>query len=724
MKQAVTLLALLGATAVPASAQTITNLVLHNTAYNGLSGSVTPGTTYNFPNAATGVDAFITVIGVNKFNTQGGTAPVNSVALATIDNPYSLSGNTIGGFDAAFQPAISSSTNANGLWAKGNCANGNLTISHSANQDYQVHFRIFFKKAGTSVNGVGGKDTALNLNGSFLDIDGFGSGTTEYEQDAFMPGESYALSQYTSLDVDPKTTPYGEMYNAKGSPANIANITATPNGTVQVRYRNRTYVDFAMGMKTMSASTAGGCYPTWAKGRLFSVSFATTCQPSYTPPCPIQTTVCISGRVWHDANNSANGTFTNINQANEPGTDGTTPTSANPSFYAYALDSVSGTIIGKDDIASDGTYTIIDIPQRTPVRIVISTTNAPVGTTNGLPVLFKNGSVPAQWVATTPTARPAFVTSTSNVLNQDFGINYIPTDNNNTQPSATNPNAFVTIPSTAFTGADLTPGILDTVIITGYPTNVVAAGGLKVGNTTYSSTGAAGTTLFPTAGIKITSNTAGNPNQTIQIRPVSGNPTVVIPFKVRDNGDAQSDGATVSKSFTTPLAVTLSSFTATAEGRNSRAEWSTSSEDGVASFEVEWSADAKSWKSVGIQRAVGRAAEYAMIHNTAVGGANYYRLRTLSLDGSTQYSEVARVNHAAPAAAVTVGPNPATNLLWFEGANGSTAILTDAAGKEVARQAISAGSTMNIQRFTTGVYTLTLRDASGAVQFTQRIVKQ
>ncbi len=732
MKQALTLVALLGAAAAtPASAQTITNLVLHNTAYNGLSGSVTPGTIYNFPNAATGVDAFIKVVGVNKYNTQGGTSPVDYVALATIDNPYAYGGNTVGGFDAAFQPAISSSTNSTGLWQKGNCSNGNLTISHSANQDYQIHFRLFFKKAGTSTNGVGGQDTALNLNAAFLDIDGFGS-STEYEQDAFMPGESYAVSGSTSLTVAGKTTPYGEMYNAKGTSANIANITATPNGTVQVRYRNRTYVDFAMGMKTNTGGTSGGCYPTWAKGRLFSASFATTCQPPYSPPCPEYTTVCISGTVWHDANNSANGTFNNINQGGEPGTDGSvTGGVINPPFYAYALDSVSGTIIGKAEIPSSGYYTIADIPQRTPVRILISTVNVPVGTTNGFvaTTTFKNGSIPAGWVPTTPRVRPAFVTGgpLANVTNQDFGINYVPTDNNNTQPASTNPNAFFTIPATAFTGSDLTPGVLDTIIITSYPTFVDPAGGLKVGNVIYRSnaTGAAGTTLFPAGGIKITANNSGNPlNQAIQIKPVSGNPTVVIPFKVRDNGNAESDGATVSKPFNTPLAVTLTSFEAAAEGRTSRIQWATSSEEGTIGFDVEWSADAKAWKSIGTQAAAGRGSEYTMRHTYPAAGANYYRLRTLSLDGTTQYSEVARVQHAASASKVAVGPNPATNLLWFDGADGSTAIVTDAAGREVARQTIAAGSTMNIQRFTAGVYTITLRDATGAVQLTERIVKQ
>ena len=714
MKQAVTLLALLGATAVPATAQTITNIVLHNTAYNGLSGSVTPGTTYSFPNAAPGIDAFIKVIGVNAFNTLGGSNPVNYVALATIDNPSYLNGNAIGGFDAAFQPAISSSTNSTGLWQKGNCSNGNLSISHSPNQDYQIHFRLFFKKAGTSNNGVGGLDTALNLNGAFLDIDGFGS-STEYEQDAFMPGESYALSGNTSLDVDPKSTPYGQMYNAKGTPANIANITATPNGTVQVRYRNRTYVDFALGMKTNTGGTAGGCYPTWAKGRLFSASFSTTCQPPYNPPCPVYTTVCLSGTVWHDANNSANGTFTNINQANEPGTNAGSNT-----FYAYALDSVSGTIIGKDDIASNGTYTIIDVPQRTPVRIVISTTNVPVGTTNGLPALFKNGSVPTAWVATTPTARPAFVTTTTNVTGLDFGVNYRPIANSNTQPTQTNPNAFVTIPSTAFTGSDLTPGIIDTIILTSYPTNIRSTNGLRVGSTTYS----ASSSVWSTGGIKITANASGNPAQTIQIYPNAGSPTVQIPYKLMDNGNLTSNTATVTKPFSTPLAVELLSFDAFAEGFASRIQWATSSEVGVTGFDVEWSTDAKSWKSVGAQAATGRQAEYNLLHSAAVAGSNYYRLRTASADGSVQYSEVERVAHASATATIAVGPNPAGSTLWFENAEGNTAVLTDATGKEVARHNVTTGSHMNLQGIAPGVYTLTLHDASGAVQFTERIVKQ
>lgn len=716
MKQAITLLALAGAAAMTSSAQTTSiNLSSPSTPLPALA----VGSIFKYPNAASGVDAFVKVTSIYRDNTSTATN-LDYVGIAYIDNLASVNG----GFDQAFQPAISSScTNTSGLWSQSNCGNGNVQISHSANQDYQVHFRLYFKKAGSTSTGLGGLDTALNVQASFLDIDGFGSGT-EREQDAFMPGESYALSGSTSLTVSPKTMDGRIFYNAVGNPANIANITATPNGTVQVEYKRRAYIDFAMGMKTMNANAYGSCYSTQAQGRLFSASFASTCQPPYNPPCPVYTTVCISGTVWHDANNSAAGTFTNINQAGEPGTDGTTPALNNPSFYAYALDSVSGTIIGKGEITSNGTYTITGIPERTPVRVLISTADVPVGTTNGMASTFKGGSIPAGWVSTTPRVRPAFATGNTNVTGLDFGIQFVPIDNNNTQPSQTNPNAFVTIPSTAFTGSDLTPGILDTIIITSYPTNVVAAGGLKVGTVTYSSTGAAGTTLFPSGGIKITANTAGNPNQTIQIRPISGNPTVVISFKVRDNGDAESDGATVSKPFTTPLAVTLTNFEAAAEGRTSRIQWTTSFEEGTTGFDVEWSADAKAWKSIGTQAAAGRGSEYTMLHSAPAAGANYYRLRTLSLDGTTQYSEVARVQHAAPAAAVAVGPNPATNLLWFEGADGSTAIVTDAAGREVARQTIAAGSTMNIQRFTAGVYTITLRDATGAVQLTERIVKQ
>lgn len=274
MKKFLTLLSLAGAATLPASSQVVTSLNLHNTANNNIGASLTPGTTFNYPNAAPGVDAYVTVRGVHKFNTAGG-AQVDNVGVAFVDNPASVNG----GFDAAFQPAISSSTNSSGLWLKGSCSMNNVTISHSPNQDYQVHFRIYFKKAGTNL------DTALTVNGSFLDIDGFGS-STEREQDAFMPGEYYALSGNTSLTVSEKSTPFGTFRNAVGNPANIANITATPGGTVQVRYRNRTYIDFALGMKTMTGGTAGSCYSTQAKGRLFSVSFSNTCQPVYTPPCP------------------------------------------------------------------------------------------------------------------------------------------------------------------------------------------------------------------------------------------------------------------------------------------------------------------------------------------------------------------------------------------------------------------------------------------------------
>ncbi len=398
------------------------------------NGNLQPGALYKYTNAAGGsgnyIDAYVQIM--RKSNTSS-----DAVGLYAFDNLASV--NNPGGYDSAFQPVTScSSTNTSGLWTPNQqaCGNGYVQMKYSANQDYLVHFRLYFKKAGTN------QDTALNIRAAFIDIDGFGAGT-EAEQNAFMPGVSYAVAPNTTLTF--KTRADG-LINAEGQPANVAGLQMTAVTAIsQVTYLNRTYIDFGMGMNTHQATLNNSCYDAVAGGRLASVSFAG--QPI---GCTVttNTTFCLYGTVWDDADGSANGTFSNIQTNSEVGTSG-------GGLYVYAIDSLSGTVIRKATVAANGTWSMNNVPQGLPIKLVLSRVNVAEGVTNGSP----SGALNSGWVATSPLLRPAF-RPTGNTYGLDFGIEQPPVGANYTLASQLNPGGTiqVVVPSVAFTGTDAEDG--------------------------------------------------------------------------------------------------------------------------------------------------------------------------------------------------------------------------------------------------------------------------
>lgn len=120
-------------------------------------------------------------------------------------------------------------------------------------------------------------------------------------------------------------------------------------------------------------------------------------------------TVTISGKVWNDANGSANNTFTNINTGNEIGTNA-------GGLFAILVDS-SGNVVASTAINADGTYTFTNIAaNQNNLTIRLSTT---AGTVNSPAPI---NSLPTNWQNTTPLTSTAFNIGSSNISNQDFGI--------------------------------------------------------------------------------------------------------------------------------------------------------------------------------------------------------------------------------------------------------------------------------------------------------------
>jgi uncharacterized repeat protein (TIGR01451 family) len=134
-----------------------------------------------------------------------------------------------------------------------------------------------------------------------------------------------------------------------------------------------------------------------------------------TDPTIITPSVSIEGRVWNDANGSANNTFSNINNGSEPGT--------NAGGLNAILVNSTGNIIATTPVAADGTYTFTSVTtNQNNVTLRLSLTAGAVGQPS------PTAAVPTGWIGTSPLTTAAFNIGTTSITSRDFGIRTINSD--------------------------------------------------------------------------------------------------------------------------------------------------------------------------------------------------------------------------------------------------------------------------------------------------------
>jgi hypothetical protein len=121
---------------------------------------------------------------------------------------------------------------------------------------------------------------------------------------------------------------------------------------------------------------------------------------------------------------------------------------------------------------------------------------------------------------------------------------------------------------------------------------------------------------------------------------------------------------------TTSFPVKLTQLTANIfQEKQSILNWQTSSETGFSHFEVQRSADAKGFETIGREESKGQNTDrndYEFIDSSPIIGQNYYRLKSVDLDGTEEYSKILGLNFKEPEGLVFY-PNPALNALEMKG---------------------------------------------------------
>jgi hypothetical protein len=114
-----------------------------------------------------------------------------------------------------------------------------------------------------------------------------------------------------------------------------------------------------------------------------------------------------------------------------------------------------------------------------------------------------------------------------------------------------------------------------------------------------------------------------------------------------------------------PLPITLLSFTAIVQQREVILNWSTAVEINNAFFTIQRSKDAVGWENIGQIPGAGNSStvsSYTSWDRAPYPGTSYYRLMQTDLNGQQTYSDVRSV-WLGTSSIVSVYPNPASNLI-------------------------------------------------------------
>jgi hypothetical protein len=177
------------------------------------------------------------------------------------------------------------------------------------------------------------------------------------------------------------------------------------------------------------------------------------------------------------------------------------------------------------------------------------------------------------------------------------------------------------------------------------------------------------------------------------------------------------------------LPVTFSSFTAQKSEKAVKLSWTTEQENNSSHFDIERSADGRTWESIASVAAAGNSSShlsYIAYDNLPLNGTGYYRVKQFDKDGRFQVSVVRNV-HFDLGYAVGVAPNPAAGfaIITLNNFSSTSSLLQlfNAAGNVVLTEnANQPSNKINTAGLARGLYYIKITNAEQVV--TQKLLLQ
>ncbi|MDP1676770.1 MAG: T9SS type A sorting domain-containing protein [Bacteroidota bacterium] len=226
------------------------------------------------------------------------------------------------------------------------------------------------------------------------------------------------------------------------------------------------------------------------------------------------------------------------------------------------------------------------------------------------------------------------------------------------------------------------------------------------------------------SGVPATEGDAGTPDVEVAIDAATDSINCVAIRQAAGVPDLNIDGIRVATTWSqAPLPVELTSFTASARGKNVELKWATATEVNNHGFDVEKNING-TWNKIGFVEGNGttNAPKSYSYADANVRGTVSYRLKQIDRDGQFEYSSAVEVKVVGEANTYEVSQNypnpfnPTTAISYYVPASGRVTLqVFDMLGKEVATLVngeVASGAhsvDFNAAQLPSGMYFYTLR---------------
>jgi hypothetical protein len=206
-------------------------------------------------------------------------------------------------------------------------------------------------------------------------------------------------------------------------------------------------------------------------------------------------------------------------------------------------------------------------------------------------------------------------------------------------------------------------------------------------------------------------------------------------LRTTDNAGASTKDTVMIRSSAALLPVNWLSFTARRDEGKNWLNWTTNGEINNSYFDIQRSDDGKQFYSIGKVDGLGTSFQqhqYSFPDSKAINGKSYYRLKQVSSDGSSTYSNIVSLATAVTKGAIEYFPNPVREVVTVSLNNTQKGMVTIRLvgvdgklrmQKQLLKEQDQLSVNLPIQTLNRGVYFLEVQVGEGNRE-TMKIIKQ
>lgn len=198
----------------------------------------------------------------------------------------------------------------------------------------------------------------------------------------------------------------------------------------------------------------------------------------------------------------------------------------------------------------------------------------------------------------------------------------------------------------------------------------------------------------------------------------AGYTSTTFKYTFQDSKAFRGDAVDYTLNWGSPLPVILVRFAAAREGSSTQLSWATTAETNSDRFDIQRSANAKDWATIGTKAAAGESKAtlpYFFTDAATLAGTNYYRLKMIDKDATFAYSSI-KSTEFGDAQKLSIYPNPVSDVLLLKDTDLKTVkelSIISASGITAYKTNAVTAAGISIASLTNGIYIVKITKTDG-----------